>query len=466
MKCKRNWRKYQKMSLKVEKKEKNMAVITIEVSADELAKAIDKAYNKNKGKISVPGFRQGKVPKAMIEKMYGKAFFYEDAANILIPEAYEKEMREADVDVVSQPSIDIVQIEAGKPFIFTAEVALKPEVKLGKYKGVEVDAIAVSVSAKEVNEEIEKEREKSARIVDVEERPVKDQDEITLDFEGFVDGVAFEGGKGEDYALTIGSGSFIPGFEEQLIGVEIGKEVEVKVAFPKDYQAEELKGKDAVFKCTVKAIKEKQLPEIDDEFASEVSEFDTLKEYKADVKKHLKEKKEKEAIAAKEDAVIEAIIADTEMDIPEAMIATQQRQMVEEFAGRMEQQGLSLEQYFQFTGLDNEKMLEQVKPQATKRIQSSLVLEAVVEAEKIEATQEEFEAELVNMASMYQMDLAKVKEFIGEEEEKQIKRDISIQRAATFVLEQSKEKVAEKKAATTKKAATKKTTKKTEKTED
>ncbi len=454
------------MSLKVEKKEKNMAVITIEVSADELAKAIDKAYNKNKGKISVPGFRQGKVPKAMIEKMYGKAFFYEDAANILIPEAYEKEMREADVDVVSQPSIDIVQIEAGKPFIFTAEVALKPEVKLGKYKGVEVDAIAVSVSAKEVNEEIEKEREKSARIVDVEERPVKDQDEITLDFEGFVDGVAFEGGKGEDYALTIGSGSFIPGFEEQLIGVEIGKEVEVKVAFPKDYQAEELKGKDAVFKCTVKAIKEKQLPEIDDEFASEVSEFDTLKEYKADVKKHLKEKKEKEAIAAKEDAVIEAIIADTEMDIPEAMIATQQRQMVEEFAGRMEQQGLSLEQYFQFTGLDNEKMLEQVKPQATKRIQSSLVLEAVVEAEKIEATQEEFEAELVNMASMYQMDLAKVKEFIGEEEEKQIKRDISIQRAATFVLEQSKEKVAEKKAATTKKAATKKTTKKTEKTED
>jgi len=453
------------MSLKVEKKEKNMAVLTIEVSADELAKAIDKAYNKNKGKISVPGFRQGKVPKAMVEKMYGKSFFYEDAANILIPEAYEKEMKEADVDVVSQPSIDIVQIEAGKPFIFTAEVALKPEVKLGKYKGVEVDEVAVTVTAKEINEEIEKEREKSARIVDVEDRPVKDQDDITLDFEGFVDGVAFEGGKGEDYALTIGSGSFIPGFEEQLIGVELGKEVEVKVAFPEDYQAEELKGKDAVFKCTVKLIKEKQLPDIDDEFASEVSEFDTLKEYKADVKKILKEKKEKEAIASKEDAVIEAIIANTEMDIPEPMIVTQQKQMVEEFSGRMQQQGLSLEQYFQFTGLDHEKMLEQVKPQATKRIQSSLVLEAVVDAEKIEATQEEFEAELVNMAAMYQMELEKVKEFIGEEEEKQIKRDISIQKAATFVLEQSIEKVSEKKAPA-KKAVTKKTTKSTDKTEE
>lgn len=448
------------MSLKVEKKEKNMALLTIEVSPDALAKAIDKAYHKNKGKISVPGFRQGKVPKAMIEKMYGKEFFYEDAANILIPEAYEEEINKTDVEIVSQPSIDIVQIELGKPFIFTAEVALKPEIKLGKYKGVEVEAVEIKVSAKEVNEEIEKEREKSARIIDIDDRAVKKQDDIILDFDGFVDDVAFEGGKAEDYALTIGSGSFIPGFEEQLVGVEIGKEVEVKVVFPADYQAEELKGKEAIFKCTVKKIKEKQLPEIDDEFACEVSEFDTLKDYKADVKKTIKEKKEKEAIAAKEDAVIEAIIADTKMDIPEPMIETQQRQMVEEFAGRMQQQGLSLEQYFQFTGLDHEKMLEQVKPQATKRIQSSLVLEAVVEAEKIEATEEEFEAEIAKIASMYQMELDKVKEFVGEEESKQIKRDLAIQKAATFVLEQSKEKETVKKPAAKKTAA-----KKTDKTE-
>ena len=289
---------------------------------------------------------------------------------------------------------------------------------------------------------------------------MKKQDDIILDFDGFVDDVAFEGGKAEDYALTIGSGSFIPGFEEQLVGVEIGKEVEVKVVFPADYQAEELKGKEAIFKCTVKKIKEKQLPEIDDEFACEVSEFDTLKDYKADVKKTIKEKKEKEAIAAKEDAVIEAIIAGTKMDIPEPMIETQQRQMVEEFAGRMQQQGLSLEQYFQFTGLDHEKMLEQVKPQATKRIQSSLVLEAVVEAEKIEATEEEFEAEIAKIASMYQMELDKVKEFVGEEESKQIKRDLAIQKAATFVLEQSKEKETVKKPAAKKPAA-----KKTDKTE-
>lgn len=450
------------MSLKVEKKEKNMAVITIEVAAEELAKAIEKAYHKNKGQISVPGFRQGKVPKAMIEKMYGKAVFYEDAANILIPEAYEREMKEADVDVVSQPSIDIVQLEEGKPFIFTAEVAVKPEITLGTYKGVEVEKLTVKVSAKEVNEEIEKEREKSARIVEVEGRPVKDGDEISLNFEGFVDGVAFEGGKGEDYALTIGSGSFIPGFEEQLIGVETDKDVEVKVTFPEDYQAEELKGKEALFKCKVNAIKEKQLPDVDDEFAAEVSEFDTLKEYKASVKKEIKAKKDQEATAAMEDAVIEAIIEDATMDIPEPMIETQQRQMVEEFAGRMQQQGLTLEQYFQFTGLTQETMLEQVKPQATKRIQSSLVLEAIVDAEKIKPTKKEYEDELAKMASTYNMELDKITELIGEEEEKQIKRDLSISKAATFVLKQAvkTEAVKEEKKATAKKTTAKKTSKK------
>ena len=317
------------MSVQVEKLEKNMAKLTIEVAAEELEKAIEAAYQKNKSKISIPGFRKGKVPRQMIERMYGKEVFYEDAANALIPDAYEKALDECEEDIVSSPSIDVVQIEAGKPFIFTAEVALKPEVKLGKYKGVKVEKADITVTDEEVDAEINKERENNARNIEVTDRAVKDGDITTLDFEGFVDGVAFEGGKGENYPLTIGSGAFIPGFEEQLIGAEIGKEVEVNVTFPEDYQAEDLKGKAAVFKCTVKEIKEKQLPELDDEFASEVSEFETLAEYKADVKGKLEERKAKEAKDAKEAAVIEEIVKDSEMEIPEAMLATQQRQMVD-----------------------------------------------------------------------------------------------------------------------------------------
>ncbi len=428
------------MRLQVEKLEKNMAKVTIEVSAEALEKAIQGAYNKNKGKISIPGFRKGKAPRAMIEKMYGKEIFYEDAANALIPDAYADEMENCELDIVSQPKIDVIQLESGKPFIFTAEVATKPEVSLGKYKGVKVDKIEVSVTDEEINAALDKERENNARIVSVEDRAVNDGDQTVIDFEGFVDGVAFDGGKGEDYPLTIGSGSFIPGFEEQLVGAEIGKETEVNVTFPEDYQAEELKGKAAVFKCTVKEIKQKELPELNDEFAGEVSEFDTLEEYKADIKKKLEDKKAADAKAAKEDAVIDAIIEDAAMDIPEAMLATQQRQMVEDFAQRIQQQGLSIDQYFQFTGLTPDKFMEQVKPQAEKRIKSRLVLEAVAAAEKIETTEEELEAELVKMAETYKMELDKIKELMGDHEKKQMKDDLAIQKAVEFVVESAKEK--------------------------
>ena len=427
------------MSLQVEKLEKNMAKLTIEASAEDLEKAIEKAYQKQKGQISIPGFRKGKVPRQMVEKMYGKEVFYEDAANELIPDAYEKALAECEEDIVSSPKIEVTQIEAGKPFVFTATVALKPEVKLGKYKGVKIDKIDTEVTEEEVDAEINRERENSARNITVEDRPVKDGDITTLDFEGFVDGVAFEGGKGENYPLTIGSGAFIPGFEEQLVGAEIGKEVEVKVTFPEDYQAENLKGKDAVFKCTIKEIKEKELPELDDEFASEVSEFETLAEYKEDVRKNLAEKKEKDAKNAREEAAVKAAVEDAEMDIPEAMLETQQNQMVEEFAQRITMQGLSMEQYFQFTGTNYQQMLEQVKPQAEERIKARLVLEAVVKAENIEVTEEDYEKELETMAEVYQMEIDKVKELMGEREKKNIMQDLAVRKAAEFVAENAKE---------------------------
>lgn len=428
------------MSLQVEKLEKNMAKLTIEAGADEFDKAIESAYQKQKGKISIPGFRKGKVPRQMVERMYGKEIFYEDAANELIPAAYEKALDECEEDIVSNPQIEVVQIEAGKPFIFTATVALKPEVKLGKYKGVKVDKADIEVTEEEINEVIEKERDNNARNISVEDRPVKDKDITVIDFEGFVDGVAFDGGKGENYPLTIGSGAFIPGFEEQLIGAEIGKEVEVNVTFPEDYHADDLKGKAAVFKCTVKEIKEKELPELDDEFASEVSEFDTLAEYKEDVKKNLKEQKEKDAEAAKEEAVIDAIIEASEMDIPDAMMETQQKQMVDEFAQRISMQGLSMEQYFQFTGTTYQQMVEQVKPQAEKRVKSRLVMEAVADAEKIEVTDEEYDKEMEAMAEAYQLEVDKVKEILGEREAKNIRKDLAVRKAVEFVVEHAKEK--------------------------
>jgi len=423
------------MSLQVEKLEKNMAKLTIEVSAEELEKAIEKAYQKNKNKISLPGFRKGKAPRMMIEKMYGKEVFYEDAANELIPSAYEKAMDECTETIVSQPQIDVVQLEAGKPFIFTAEVALKPEVTLGKYKGVEVPKADLEVTEEEVDAEIAKERENSARTITVEDRAVKDGDMTVIDFEGFVDGVAFEGGKGESYPLTIGSGAFIPGFEEALIGAEIGVETDVNVTFPEDYQAADLAGKAAVFKCTVKEIKEKELPELDDEFASEVSEFDTFAEYKEDMKAKLVSRKEEAAKGVKEEAVIAAVIAEAAMEIPEAMIETQQRQMVEDFAQRIQSQGISMEQYMQITGMDVQTFLAQAKPQAEKNIKSRLVLEAVVKAEGIETSEEDLNAEIKRMAEVYRIEEEKVVEILGEAGKKQVAEDLAVGKAAQFLVE-------------------------------
>ena len=428
------------MSLQVEKLENNMAKLTIEVPAEELEKAIEGAYRKNRGRISIPGFRKGKAPRKMIEQIYGREVFYEDAANDLIPDAYEKAYDECGEEIVSSPQIDVVQLEAGKPFIFTAEVALKPEVTLGQYKGVKVDKADLEVTEEEVTAEIDKERDKNSRTVDVTDRAVKDGDIATIDFEGFKDGVAFEGGKGSDYPLTIGSHAFIPGFEEELIGAQIGVETEVNVTFPEDYQAEELAGKPAVFKCTVKRLQEKQLPELDEDFVGEVSEeSDTVEEYREEIRKKLEKRKTDEAKAVKEDAVVDAIIADAKMDIPEAMIETQQRQMVQDYAQRMQSQGISMEQYMQFTGMTGEMLLEQVKPQVMKKIQSRLVLEAVAAAEGIQVTEEEIAEELKTMGEAYQMEPEKVEELLGENGREQVKGDIRVRKAADFVVENAVE---------------------------
>ena len=427
------------MSLQVENMEKNMAKLTIEVSAEELEKAIQGAYFKQRNKISVPGFRKGKVPRQMIEKMYGAEIFYEDAANALIPTAYGKAYDECELDIVSQPKVEVVQLEKGKPFIFTAEVAVKPEVTLGEYKGLSVDKVSNRVTAKEVDAKLEEEQKKNARTVVVEDRAVQDGDEVVLDFEGFVDGVAFEGGKGENYPLTIGSGSFIPGFEEQLIGAEAEKEVEVNVTFPEEYHSEDLAGKAAVFKCTVHEIKAKELPELDDEFAAEVSEFDTLDAYKADIKAKIKEQKIADGNRKKEDQVVEKAVANATMEIPEAMIDTQVNQMAQDFAQRIQQQGLSMEQYFQFTGMTAEKMMEELRPQAVKRIETRLVLEAIAKAENIEITDEKIDEELAKMAEAYKMEVEKLKEFMGENEKEQMKMDLAVQEAVTFLADNAVE---------------------------
>ena len=433
------------MGYKVEKLEGSMAKLIIDVSAEEFDAACEKAYQKNKKRISVPGFRAGKVPKAMIEKMYGKEVFYEDAANIIIPDAYEKTYDEAikELEIVSAPKIEVVEMEAGKPFVFSAEVALKPEIKLGKYKGVEIDKIDVEVSEDEVNEAIEKERQNAARIVSVE-REVKSGDTVTIDFEGFVDGVAFEGGKGENYNLEIGSHSFIDTFEDQIIGKNIDDEFDVNVTFPENYQAANLAGKPAVFKVKIHEIKEKQLADLDDDFASDISSYDTFAEYKESVKKNLSDKKADDAKKAKEDAAVNAIIEDSEIEIPEMMLATQQREMLDEFAQRLRYQGMSIDQYFKYTGMNAETMMEQIKPQAEQKIKTQLVLEAVAKAENIEVTDDDVEAEIKKIADNYKMDVEKVKETLGAGNEDAIKKDIAMQKAIDFITENAKEKAAKK----------------------
>lgn len=429
-----------KMSVQVEKLEKSMAKLTIETPVEEFEAAVNKAYQKNKNKIAIPGFRKGKAPRKMIEKMYGAGIFFEDAANIIIPDAYEKAAKESELEIVAQPKIDVVQVEKDKPFIFTAEVAIKPEVTLGEYKGIEFEKKTVNVTEEDVMEEIDKVREQNSRMLTIDDRATQDGDTVLIDFDGYVNGEQFEGGKAEDYTLVLGSHSFIDNFEDQLIGKNIGDEVEVNVTFPEQYQAKELQGKLALFKVKIKEIKVKELPEVDDEFAQDVSDFETLADYKEDVKKKLTESKEAALQREKEETVITKIIDNAQMDIPEPMVDAQTRQMTQEFAQRIQSQGLSLEQYMQFTGLTPQKMVDELKPQALRRIQSRLVLEAVVAAENIEASEEDIQKEIETMASMYQMEADKLKELMGDEEKKQIKTDVAVQKAVDFVVGAAVEK--------------------------
>ena len=428
------------MSLQVEKMEKNMAKLTIEVAAEDLEKAMQNAYQKAKGRISIPGFRKGKAPRKMIEQMYGKGVFLEDAVNALIPEHYSKALAECELEIVSQPTIDITQAEPGKAFIFTAEVAVKPEVTLGDYKGVEVPKTEITVTDEDVEAELKKEQEKNSRTISVEDRAAQLNDIVTIDFEGSVDGVPFDGGQATEYPLTLGSNTFIPGFEEQLVGAKVGDDVDVKVTFPEEYQAKELAGKEAIFKCAVKKIEAKELPELDDDFAKDVSEFDTLAEYKEHIKTNLEDKKADEAKRAKEDAAVDKAIENAEMDIPDAMLNTQVRQMLDDFSRRMQSQGLSMDQYFQFTGMTADKMMDELRPQAEKRIKTRLVLEAIAKAENIEITDEKLDEEIAKMAEAYQMEADKLKSFMGDKEKEQMKQDMAVQEAITFVVDNAVEK--------------------------
>lgn len=428
------------MSVQVEKLEKSMAKLTITVEAAKFDAAVDSAYQKNKGKIALPGFRKGKAPRAMIEKMYGTGVFFEDAANELIPEAYETAAKESELEIVAQPEIEVTQMDKGTDFIFTATVAIKPEVTLGDYKGIEVEKKEAEVSEEEITAEIDKVREANSRLITIEDRATEDGDTVIIDFDGYVDGKQFEGGYAEDYTLVLGSHSFIDNFEDQLVGKNLGEDVEVNVTFPEEYHVDELKGKPALFKVKIKEIQKKELPELDDDFAQDVSDFDTLDEYKADVEKKILENKENQIKREQEDQIIEKIIENAQMEIPQQMIAAQTRQMTQEFAQRLQSQGLSLEQYMQFTGLTPQKMMEDLEPQALKRIQSRLVLEAVVAAENIEASDEEIDKELENMASMYQMEIDKLKELIGDDEKKQIGMDLAVQKAVEFVVKEAVEK--------------------------
>lgn len=426
------------MSVQVEKLEKNMAKLTVEVSAEDFKAAIKKAFNKNKNRFSIPGFRKGKAPQAMIEKMYGEGVFYEDAADEAINASYAEAMKESGLEIVSRPEVTIEKIGKDEPFVYSALVAVKPEVTLGQYKGVEVEKADASVSAEDVEAELKKVQEQNARLLTVEDRGVEDGDQTVIDFEGFVDGKGFEGGKAEDYPLTIGSHSFIDTFEEQLIGKKIGEECEVNVTFPTEYHAAELAGKPATFKVTVKEIKVKELPELNDEFASEVSEFDTLDEYKKDVEKKLAEKKEIEANSKNEDAVVSKVVENASMEIPEKMIDAQAENMVQDMARRMQSQGLSLDMYLKYTGMTVEQMKEQARPDAEKRIRTRLVLEAVAKAENIQISDEKVDEEVAKMAEAYKMEVEKLKSYMSESDVKQMKEDLAVQQAVDLLVAEAK----------------------------
>ena len=426
------------MSVQVEKLEKNMAKLTVEVSAEDFKAAIKKAFNKNKNRFAIPGFRKGKAPQAMIEKMYGEGVFYEDAADEAINASYAEAMKESGLDIVSRPEVTIEKIGKDEPFVYSALVAVKPEVTLGQYKGVEGEKADASGSAEDVEAELKKVQEQNARLLTVEDRGVEDGDQTVIDFEGFVDGKGFEGGKAEDYPLTIGSHSFIDTFEEQLIGKKIGEECEVNVTFPTEYHAADLAGKPATFKVTVKEIKVKELPELNDEFASEVSEFDTLDEYKKDVEKKLAEKKEIEANSKNEDAVVAKVVENATMEIPDKMIDAQAENMVQDMARRMQSQGLSLDMYLKYTGMTVEQMKEQARPDAEKRIRTRLVLEAVAKAENIQISDEKVDEEVAKMAEAYKMEVEKLKSYMSESDVKQMKEDLAVQQAVDLLVAEAK----------------------------
>ncbi len=428
------------MNVKSEDLGKNSFKLTIEVEAEKFADAYNQAYQKNKNKIQLQGFRKGKAPLALIEKVYGPSVFYEDAADIAINDTYAEAAEQSGLEIVSRPEIDLVKIEKGSEFIYTAVVAVKPEVKLGTYKGVEVEKHEAEVTDAEVDAEIEKYRDQNARSITIEDQPVQDKDIIKLDYEGSVDGVPFEGGKAENAELVIGSHTFIDNFEEQLIGMNIGDEKEINVTFPEQYHAENLKGKAAVFKCKINAITRKELPEADDEFAQEISEFDTLAEFKEDIKKKLLESKEKELKQAKEDEVLAKVIETSEMDIPDAMVENEARQMAEDFAQRLQYQGMPFEQYLKYSGMTAQQFVDQTKPQALKRVQARLVLEAIVDAEKIETSAEEVDQEFSAMAEQYKMEKDKIKELIVGKELENMKRNIAVGKAADLIREAAIEK--------------------------
>ena len=431
------------MSVQMEKLEHNMAKLTITVPAGDFDNAIDQSYHRRIGQLRVPGFRKGKAPRPLVEKMFGKSIFYEDAANILIPTAYENAVKELDEMVVSRPEINVVQIGKGEDFIFTAEVALKPEATLGQYKGLEIPKQDTTVTDEQVQAKIDQERENNARMIDIDDRPVENGDIVRLDFNGSVDGVPFEGGQASDHSLTIGSGAFIPGFEEQVIGHRIGEDFDVNVTFPENYHSEELKGKPAVFACKVNSIQKKELPELDDEFAQDVSEFDTLEEYRADVRARLQEQKDASAKTARENAAVAKAVDNAEMEIPEAMVTEQAQRLQDEFAQRLQSQGMNIDQYMKYTGMNTDLMKLQWKMEAERRIRTSLVLEAVAKAENIEVSDEQTDDEIAKMAEMYSMDVAQLKEAMGKAEINQIKMDLAVAEAVKVIADSAVETEAE-----------------------
>ena len=426
------------MSLQVEKLEKNMAKLTIEVPAEEFDAAIKNAYNKNKNKFSIPGFRKGKAPLAMLEKMYGAGIFYEDAANEVIDASYPKAAEESKEEIVSTPEIKVTQIEKGKAFIYEATVALKPEVTLGEYKGVEVKKAEAVVTDEDVENELTAARKKNGRLIDVEDGAIEDGDNTIIDFTGYIDDKTFDGGAGTDYPLVIGSHSFIEGFEDQLIGKKKGETCDVNVTFPAEYHADELAGKPAKFVVTIKEVKRNELPELNDEFASEVSDFDTLDEYKADIRKKLQEKKEQDAKVENENNVIEKVVENAQMELPQPMVDTQAREMVENYARRLQSQGLNINDYMKYTGMTPEKLMEQMRPEAEKRIKTRLVLEKVVEAENVQVSDEKLDEQINEIAASYKLEGAKLKEMMGEREKEQIREDLKVQAAIDLLVEQAK----------------------------